>query len=104
MPENIPAVTAPAPPPTQVAYPWRTTLRTAVQALVGALPLILEVLTGLHLDTVPAVAQFMAVTATAARIMARPDVHAWLERWAPWLLPAPPAEPISTAPTNQAGA
>lgn len=83
-------MTAPT-PPTQVAYPWRTTLRTAVQALIGALPLIVEVLAGLHLDTVPAVAQFMAVTAAAARFMAQPVVHDWIDRFAPWLLPAPPS-------------
>ena len=77
---------------TQTAYPWRATLRTVFQALVGlavAWPVIVE---AIGLDTTWAwVSGSLAVAAAVTRVMALPAVDAWLSRFLPWLAAAPTA-------------
>lgn len=79
---------------TQTEYPWKATLRTALQVgipalitLVGVLPLIIQVILdelgeqmpdGLRLWLLGAAALLTAVAAALARIMAIPAVNAWL--------------------------
>jgi len=86
-------MTEPNQQPTQVQYPWRATLRTAVAATVGALSLLPDAAVGLHLDKAPAVVQVLAVTAAVTRFLALPVVHDWLDMYVPWLLPAPRLSP-----------
>jgi hypothetical protein len=79
--------------PTQSAYPWKATLRT-VLAVVVALgivgPLILGVITeqlGNYIspDVMGYIAWgvglIVAISATVTRIMAIPQVNAWLTKW-----------------------
>lgn len=68
--------------PTQVAYPGRAVLRTLVQMAVGLVLLVPFVVAELGLSTsVPWVAGALATTALVTKIMAVPQVNAWLERW-----------------------
>lgn len=83
-------------PPTQVARPWRTTLRTVVQNLLGiviaaglVLPLILAIVQEELGDIIPdramgwlvgAVAITVAISAAVTRIMAIPAVETFLRR------------------------
>lgn len=79
--------------PTQVRRPWRTTVRTAFQAAVGAAAMagpVYEAAT--HQD--PAAATGLAATGLAiclgvTRVMALPGVNGWLERFVPWLAAEP---------------
>jgi len=96
---------------TQQRHPWRATLRTVVAAAVAALPLVPEVVGGLHIGTTATVTQFLAISAGVTRLLARPDVEAWLHVYAPWLTaqpaasvlappipPIPPTEPVPAPP------
>lgn len=77
--------------PTQVRRPWRTTARTLFQALV-ALCVLFPVLvdqTGLRVEDAPWLAIPLAVAAAIARIMALPQVNAFLARFIPFLAAAP---------------
>lgn len=74
--------------PTQVQYPWRSTIRTAVQVALALATLIPYVVTETHIPAEGWVAQVVAVSAGLARVMALPGVAAFLERFAPWLAPA----------------
>lgn len=68
--------------PTQVEYPGRAVLRTVVQAAVGLLLIIPFVVSELGLpSTLPWVGGALAASAITARLMAVPQVNAWLERW-----------------------
>ncbi len=72
--------------PTQVEYPWRTTVRTVFQALIGlaaAWGLVVEAL-GLS-EQIPIVAASLTVTAAITRLMALPVVNDWLATYVPWL-------------------
>lgn len=77
----------PSVPPTQVQYPWRATVRTAVQVALAAATLIPYVVTNADIPATGWVAQVVAVSAGIARVMALPGVVAFLERYAPWLAP-----------------
>lgn len=77
--------------PTQVRRPWRSTARTAFQALV-ALAVLFPILvqeTGLSPEDVPWLAIPLAVAAALARIMANPQVEVFLRTFAPFLSAAP---------------
>jgi hypothetical protein len=74
---------------TQVRHPWRATLRTAVAGLVAVLPLLPEAAADLHLGTGGTIGQTLAIAAAITRLLARPDVEAWLHRFAPWLAAQP---------------
>ncbi|WP_435589819.1 hypothetical protein [Micromonospora aurantiaca (nom. illeg.)] len=76
--------------PTQTRHPWRATLRTLAAAIVGAITLIPVVAVTAGVDTVPAVAQVIAVATAVTRVLALPAVDAWLRRYLPWLATTPP--------------
>lgn len=80
--------------PTQVRRPWRTTLRSAFQALVALAVMapILVQAAGLDADKLPWLAGVLAVAAGMTRVMALPQVEAFLRRFVPFLAAAPPAE------------
>ena len=72
--------------PTQVAHPWRATVRTVVQvtvALAALLPFIIEAV-GLS-TSLPIVAGVLAVAAAITRVAALPQVEDFLSRFVPWL-------------------
>lgn len=76
-------------PATQTRHPWRATLRTAVAAAIGVLPLLPEIVAGLHIGTAGTVGQFLVITSGITRLLARPDVEAWLRTYLPWLAAQP---------------
>ncbi len=75
--------------PTQTRHPWRATARTVAAATVGLLSLLPWLAATAHVDTVPAVAQVLAVTGLITRILAYPAVDAWVRRYVPWLAASP---------------
>lgn len=81
--------------PTQTRRPWRTTLRTVFQALVGLAalaPLVaagVEEATGYDVDGVRFVVVALAACAAVTRVMAIPRVDAWLQRFLPFLAADP---------------
>ena len=80
----------PVPQPTQVRRPWRATVRTVVQALLGlalAWPLIVQ---ALGLPEWAWVSVSLAVAAAITRVMALPAVERLLARHVPWLAAEPP--------------
>lgn len=76
---------------TQVRHPRRAVIRTVFQLVVASATLLPYVAAGITLPTEGAVAgafaQVLAVAATITRIMAMPQVVAFLERFVPWLAP-----------------
>ena len=75
---------------TQEQYPWRTVVRTIFQAVVGFASMWALIVGALGLDeTLPWVAASLAVTGGITRVMAIPEVNAWLARWVPWLAAEP---------------
>jgi hypothetical protein len=80
--------------PTQTQWPWKATLRTAVQVgipalitLVGVLPVVIQIVLdelgehmpeGLRVWLLAAAAGLTAAAAAITRIMAIPAVNAWL--------------------------
>lgn len=83
------------PAPTQVRRPWRTTARSVFQFAIALATLLPFVATGIYDDTdaAPAVVgQVLAVAATVTRVMALPQVEAFLRRFAPWLAAQPDSE------------
>lgn len=83
--------TTPTPVPTQVRRPWRATLRTIFQALIGfaaLAPLIaagVEEATGYDLDGVPFVVTALLVCAAVTRVMSIAAVEAFLQQFLPFL-------------------
>lgn len=78
---------------TQSKYPWRAVARTVFQATVGlaaAWGLIVQA-AGVD-ETVPVVASSLAVAGGVTRVMAVPQVNAWLERFLPFLAATPRAK------------
>lgn len=80
----------PTVPATQTKHPWRATFRTGFAMLVGAAPVIAEYLGGLHVGGPVVIGQTIAAAAAVTRILARPDVDAWLRVYFPWLAASPP--------------
>lgn len=70
---------------TQVAHPWRATIRTVFAVVVAVLTLIPVVVATAGIGTVPAVAQVVAVTAAVTRILALPQVETFVSTFLPWL-------------------
>ena len=70
---------------TQVKHPWRSTVRTVFQALVGLASLLPYVLTEAHIPVEGMAAQAVAVCAAVTRVMAMPQVAEFIHRFAPWL-------------------
>ncbi|WP_306365429.1 hypothetical protein [Nocardia sp. CC227C] len=74
----------------QVRYPWRATVRTVFQLVVGvatAMPAIIAA-SGLP-ETAAGVGVALAVSAAITRVMAIPAVDTALRVWAPWLAAEP---------------
>jgi hypothetical protein len=77
--------------PTQVRRPWRSTIRTVFQALLGLaviLPIMVQT-AGLDPATIPWLAGVLAIAAAVTRLMAVPAVEGWLRRFVPFLAAAP---------------
>jgi hypothetical protein len=82
--------------PTQVRRPWRSTLRTAFQVIVGLaalLPILVQQV-GLDPEQIPWLAVPLAVAAVVTRVMSSPAVETFLRRFVPWLAAAP--DPVRT--------
>lgn len=78
--------------PTQVRRPWRTTVRSLFQAVVGFAAIVPLLVQAAGIDqTLPLVASGIAVSAAITRIMALPGVEAWLRAHVPFLAANPPA-------------
>lgn len=73
----------------QTQHPWRTTVRTVVQAVVGlctASPLVYQAATQESpLLATGAAGTVLGVTGAVTRIMALPAVDRWLHAFVPWL-------------------
>jgi hypothetical protein len=67
--------------------PWRRTIRTVFQALIGLAVMapLLVAQTGLDPAQLPWLAGVLAIAAAITRIMAIPQVEVWLQRFLPWL-------------------
>lgn len=82
--------------PTQIARPWRTTIRTLFQGIVAAAAVAAPVYeAAVHQDAAAATgwaATGLAVAAAVTRVMALPAVDTFLARFLPFLAaqPAPP--------------
>ena len=76
---------------TQSRHPWRATFRTGIAVAIGLLPLLPEILAGLHLDTYAIGIQVLGIAAGITRLLANPDVEVLLHRYAPWLAAQPRA-------------
>jgi hypothetical protein len=70
---------------TQTQYPWRTTVRTVVQVVLALATLIPVLIATGGLSAVAGSAQVVAVCAAITRIMALPQVEAFLSVYVPWL-------------------
>lgn len=77
-------------PSTQVAHPWRATLRTVAAGAVGLLPVVPVVADELGIASVPVVAGALAAIGVVTRVLATPVVEEWLHDHAPWLASRPP--------------
>lgn len=88
-----PAVPAPATPASQVKHPWRATVRTAFQGIVGAAamaPLVYQQAT--HHDPAAATgyaALGLGIAGALTRVMAIPGVEAFLQKYVPFLATTP---------------
>lgn len=67
--------------PTQIAHPWRATLRTLATAALALLPLLPEIARAADIDTVPAVASALAIATAVQRVITLPNVDAWLTKY-----------------------
>ena len=79
--------------PTQVARPWRATVRTAfavVVALAAMLPLLIAA-AGVD-ETLPPVAGALAIAGAVTRVLALPAVETFLAQFVPWLAADPDAD------------
>lgn len=83
--------------PTQVAYPWRSTLRTLFAAVVALASLAPTILTTTGLDGWVYAGQVAAVAAAITRVMALPGVNDFINRFLPWLAPEPKAPKADAA-------
>lgn len=75
------------PTPTQVKRPWRATARTAFQAFVALcvmFPILVQT-AGLDPAAFPWLAIPLGVAAAVAKVMALPQVEAFLRRFLPFL-------------------
>jgi hypothetical protein len=92
MPDPIdPAL--PRPVPTQVRRPWRSTLRTVFQAIIGFAVIAPLIVDAADLDEDARVAPYVAiglgVCAAITRIMALPQVEGFLQKHVPFLSATP---------------
>lgn len=77
---------------TQSANPWRTTVRTAFQFVVGLAAGWALIVGAAGLDAgIEWVGTSLAISAAATRVMALPVVDALIRQFVPWLAPDKPA-------------
>lgn len=76
--------------PTQTAYPWRSTVRTGVQAAVGLVLLLPVMAEAGYLGSFPWLLPVVPIAAGLARLLAVPQVETYLKTWLPWLSAQPP--------------
>lgn len=70
----------------QEKHPWKTIVRTVLQAVIGLLVILPQVVEAADLsESIPWVAGGLAVSAAVTRVMALPSVEKWLRRFVPWL-------------------
>lgn len=78
---------------TQVAHPWRATVRTAfavVVSLCALAPVVYEAAAQGDASTATgAMAGVLGVAAAVTRVLARPEVDAFLKAYLPWLASEP---------------
>lgn len=74
-------------PPTQVKHPWRSTVRTGFQVLLGVVSVVPYIVAGIDVPTEGWLAQVVGVAMAASRIMNIPQVSKLLERHFPGLSP-----------------
>lgn len=78
--------------PTQVRRPWRTTVRSIFQAIVGFAAIVPLLVQAAGIDeTLPLVAAGITASAGITRVMALPGVESWLRAHVPFLAANPPA-------------
>lgn len=73
------------PVPTQEKHPWRSTIRTGFQVLLGVISVVPFIVAGVDVPTEGWLAQVVAVAMTASRIMNIPQVARLIERRFPGL-------------------
>ncbi|WP_228787004.1 hypothetical protein [Nocardia terpenica] len=73
--------------PSQVAHPWQATARTVFAVVVALVSLIPVLAVAGGIDTVPAVAQVIAVCGAVTRVLAMPAVNDFIVRFLPFLAP-----------------
>ena len=78
------------PTPTQSKHPWRATARTGLAVVLGFIPILVEIIYGLDLDTTAIGAQVLTYTAAVTRVLAIPAVNEWLQRHLPDFAAQPP--------------
>jgi hypothetical protein len=92
--EAVVAELVAAAPATQVRRPWRATLRTAVQWIVGVAPMLPAIVHASGIDeSLPAVGGAISISLGITRVMALPGVEAFLQRFVPWLAASPVPKP-----------
>jgi hypothetical protein len=78
--------------PTQVTYPWRSTIRTAFQVAIAACAIWALVVEAAGVDqTNTIIASTIAAAAGVNRIMALPAVNDFIAKFVPWLAAEPKA-------------
>lgn len=84
---------------TQTKNPWRTTVRSAFQFLVGLAALAPFIVAAINDGNEGAAtgltAGILAVSAAVTRVMALPAVNSFIERWLPWLAAEKPTPDLS---------
>lgn len=89
----------PAPPvTTQQLHPVRAALRTAIALAIGAIPVGTLLIRELGLDSIPFFATLLGIGSGITRVMATPAAIMFMDKWLPWLNPAPRDE--ATQPPN----
>ena len=71
--------------PSQVRRPRAAAIRTAVAAILAAIPIVPEIVKIYGLDTIPWIAAAAAIAATTIRVLALPAVEKWIATYIPWL-------------------
>lgn len=72
-------------PSSQNRRPWQTVARSTMTAILALLPILPTIAYSLDIETIPVVAAVLAVSAAITRVLALPEVEAWLRDYAPWL-------------------
>lgn len=79
------------PDATQSRYPWRAVVRTVFALVVGFAPLLPVIVASSGISAAaPGVGAALAISAGVTRVLAAPQVDAFLKHWVPWLATQPP--------------